>query len=217
MKITGKTIIVTLMASIVLAVSLPFSTSAQRTAQERGLAVTNSAQPGPANKAMASQSLTSIYTDLNKQCRTLEERTESMNGWLKRCSGVAGYKFLLESDDDALSMTMINPQGKKFDVGLNKLSPDSSLSPYKLYADLGAKVEWRVKREHGAVVPVALIVRVDPWTDGDRHYPTFLAVAKITKREICITNKIAPGARENEEARRAADEAVNKPCLKAIE
>jgi hypothetical protein len=43
---------------------------------------------------------------------------------------------------------------------------------------------------------------------------SYLAVAKITATEVCVTEKIAPGPRANEDARRAADAASNKPCLK---
>jgi hypothetical protein len=39
-------------------------------------------------------------------------------------------------------------------------------------------------------------------------------VAKITPTEICVTDKISPGAKANEDARRAADAASTKPCLK---
>ena len=43
---------------------------------------------------------------------------------------------------------------------------------------------------------------------------SYLAVAKITATEICVTDKISPGPKANEDARRAADAASTKPCLK---
>jgi hypothetical protein len=39
-------------------------------------------------------------------------------------------------------------------------------------------------------------------------------VSKITATEICVTDKILPGPKANEDARRAADTAATKPCLK---
>jgi hypothetical protein len=43
---------------------------------------------------------------------------------------------------------------------------------------------------------------------------SYLAVAKITATEICVTERISPGPKANEYARRAADAATSKPCLK---
>ena len=43
---------------------------------------------------------------------------------------------------------------------------------------------------------------------------SYLAVTKITPTEICVTDKILSGANANEDARRAADTAATKPCLK---
>src|ERR1700730_16437265 len=107
---------------------------------------------------------------------------------------------------------MVNPSGRKFDLGLRELFTES-----KLYADLRAKAEWRVKHENGSLVHVALILRVVPMSNMSTHDSPFLAVANMTRNEICITEKIAAGAKENEEARRAADVAANKPCLKRAE
>jgi hypothetical protein len=208
MKIIGKRLVETLMASILLAVTLPFSAAARITSPELDPASASR----QSKKIPTASSLISIYTDFAKQCRTLEEPTEHNLTLLRRCPGVAGYKFLLEWDDDALTITMVNPIGKKFDLGLSEMFTD-----VKPYADLRAKAEWRVKREHGTVVPVALIVRVDPMNDMSTRDRPFLAVAKITKQEICMTDKITPGANENAEARRAADIAATRPCLKAIE
>ncbi len=208
MKTTGSRLVETLMASILLAVTLPFSAAARIGSQELDLASASR----QSKKIPTASSLTSIYTDFAKQCRTLEEPTEHNLTLLRRCPGVAGYKFLLEWDDDALTITMVNPRGKKFDLGLREM-----FTNVKPYADLRAKAEWRVKREHGTVIPVALIVRVDPMNDMSTRDRPFLAVAKITKQEICMTDKITPGANENTEARHAADIAATRPCLKASE
>jgi hypothetical protein len=156
MKTTGNRLIETLMTSILLAVTMPFSAAARITSPELDLASTWR----QSKKTPTALSFTSIYTDFAKQCRTLEEPTDHNLTLLRRCPGVAGYKFLLEWDDDALTISMVNPRGKKFDLGLREMFTD-----VKPYADLRAKAEWRVKREHGTVVPVALIVRVDPMND----------------------------------------------------
>jgi hypothetical protein len=85
------------------------------------------------------------------------------------------------------------------------------------FSHVGEKAEWRVIRKNGKIVPVALIVRFTANDNsGDSPKPiSYLAVAKITPQKICVTDKIAPSATANEEARRAADAAADKPCLEA--
>jgi hypothetical protein len=83
------------------------------------------------------------------------------------------------------------------------------------FSHLGKKAEWRVSKAKGVVTPVALIVRFNASEDPAKpeKESSYLAVAKITNQEICITAKIAPSATANEDARKAADEAATKPCL----
>jgi hypothetical protein len=66
------------------------------------------------------------------------------------------------------------------------------------------------------LVPVALILRYNASEDPEspNKLISYLAVAKITTTEICVTDKILPGPKANEDARRAADAAPAKPCLK---
>ncbi len=197
-----KRFVVILVALIVWVVTLTFPGAAGSAAPS---------QENISSKALTQQHLTSVYTDFAK-CRTLQEPSDTNLTLLRRCPGVAGFKVLLQWDDDALTATMVTPKGRKLDLGISELFTQS-----KPYADLRSKAEWRVKRGHGAVVPVALIVRVDPMNDMSTNDRPFLAVAKITKDEICITDKIDTGTNENEVARRAADLAVKKPCLKSGE
>ena len=69
--------------------------------------------------------------------------------------------------------------------------------------------------EGGQARPVALIVRVyaSENPDAPDEKTSYLAVAKITAREVCVTEKVKGGAAANEEARRAADASARKPCL----
>ncbi len=197
-----KSFVVTVMTLLTLAIMLPHSVAA-------GLG--NPPQESISKKSQPQQQLTSVYTDYGN-CRTLQKPTDTVLTLLRRCPGVAGFRLLLEWDDDALTATMVTPKGREFDLGMSELFTKS-----KPYADLTMKAEWRVKRERGTVVPVALIVRVAPMNDYSTNDRPFLAVAKITKDEICLTEKIAPGAKENQEARKAADIAGEKPCLKRTE
>jgi hypothetical protein len=62
--------------------------------------------------------------------------------------------------------------------------------------------------------PIALIVRVNASEDpvDSSRITSYLAVAKITPTEICVTDRIDPAADGNEAARRAADAAASRPC-----
>jgi hypothetical protein len=70
--------------------------------------------------------------------------------------------------------------------------------------------------QNGKRFPVALIIRYNASEDPEQpnKLSSYLAVSKITPTEICVTDKILPGPKANEEARRAADAATTKPCLK---
>ncbi|HEV2913095.1 MAG TPA: hypothetical protein VGX92_07255 [Pyrinomonadaceae bacterium] len=156
----------------------------------------------------ASVSNTSIYTDIaGNKCRTIKVIRETGEA-VQRCPGVAGYKLEVEDGDARMSISVVAPNGKKSELSYWHVITQS-------FSSLGDKAEWRVRRVRGKVVPVALIVRVHANEDSSNPEKTtsYLAVAKITPRKTCVTDKIAPGAEANEEARRAADSAARKPCL----
>jgi hypothetical protein len=108
-----------------------------------------------------------------------------------------------------MSATVVTPGGEK-----HPLDYWSVISPY--FSTLSNKAEWRVTRRDGKVLPIALIIGVSASDPETSKVTSYLAVAKITSREICVTDKIKPGPTANEEARRAADVSANKPCLQGV-
>ena len=106
-------------------------------------------------------------------------------------------------------MTVVTPKGEKHSLDLwNVISGG--------FSSIGPKAEWRVARQNGKPVPVALIVRFNANENPEQpnKLSSYLAVAKITPTEVCVTDKISPGPKANTDARRAADAAATKPCLK---
>ncbi len=164
---------------------------------------------GSATEFASAQSIQSVYTDLGKQCKTLEQKPDEAGYLLQRCPGVAGYKVLLEYGDERVELTIVTPQGKEFPLNIGQ-----QITP--AFSDSGAKAEWRMKRDRGKLVPIALIVRITANENSENPEKTtsYMAVSKITQSEICITDRIPPGRTQNEEARRAADAAASKPCRK---
>jgi hypothetical protein len=143
----------------------------------------------------------SVYTDLAEdRCKTIriDEETGSSE---QRCPGTAGYNLLVLDDDDRMSVTVVTPDGREHPLDYWSVVTTA-------FSSLGEKAEWRVVQKK----PVALIVRVKS-ADPEMELPvSSLAVAKITPQAICVTDVILSSPTANEEARRAADSAADRPC-----
>ena len=159
---------------------------------------------------VAGQSNQSVYTPLaDKQCRKLKSAEAGDDGYEGRCRGVAGYALLLSEGDLRQNITVITPKGAKHSLELWDVISSA-------FSSVGPKAEWRMAMQNGKLAPVALIVRYNASENPDQpdKLSSYLAVSKITSTEICVTDKILPGPNANEDARRAADTAATKPCLK---
>ena len=153
---------------------------------------------------ITAQSNRSVYTSLEeKHCRVL--KPAKSGNYEARCRGTAGYTLLVDEGDLRQNITVITPQGTKHSLDLWGVVSGG-------FSHLGPRAEWRIASKK----PVALILRYNASEDPD--YPnkltSYLAVVKITPTEVCITEKISPGPNANDEARRAADAAAGKPCIK---
>jgi hypothetical protein len=144
-----------------------------------------------------------------KKCRTLKSDPNEGGSYVGQCPGISGYKLLVEEGDLRQNITVIRPDGRKASLELWNVVGSG-------FSSLGPKAEWRVRGSGRRLVPVALIVRYNVSNAEDSTKTTsYLAVSKITPAKICVTHSIKPGANANEEARRAADNAADKPCLEA--
>jgi hypothetical protein len=155
---------------------------------------------------VSAQTNRSVYTPLGeKQCRVLKSAKSENDDFSARCSGVAGYKLIFSEGDLRQNISVVTPKGEEHSLELWSVVSSG-------FSTVGPKVEWRLAKS----TPVALIIRYN--TSEDAASPnkntSYLAVAKITATDICITDKISPGPNANEDARRAADNATTKPCLK---
>ena len=154
----------------------------------------------------AAQSNRSVYTPIGeKQCRTIKSHEAGDEGFEARCRGAAGYKLLLSEGDLRQNIVVVTPKGVEHSLELWSVVSGG-------FSSVGPKAEWRL----AGAKPVALILRYNTSEDAEapNKNTSYLAVAKITATEICVTDKISPGPKANEDARRAADAASTKPCLK---
>ena len=157
------------------------------------------------------QSNRSVYTPLgDKDCRKIKSAEAGDDGYEGRCPGTAGYSLLLSEGDLRQNITIITPKGTQHSLDFWSVVSGG-------FSSVGPKAEWRLASQKGKLVPVALILRYNASEDPEspNKITSYLAVAKITPTEICVTDKISPGPKANEDARRAADAASTKPCLKA--
>jgi hypothetical protein len=156
------------------------------------------------------QSNRSVYTPLgDKDCRKIKSAEAGDDGYEGRCPGTAGYSLLLSEGDLRQNITIITPKGSQHSLDLWSVVSGG-------FSSIGPKAEWRLTTQKGKLVPVALIIRYNASEDPEspNKITSYLAVAKITPTEICVTDKISPGPKANEDARRAGDAASTKPCLK---
>jgi hypothetical protein len=159
-------------------------------------------------RAEQSGALTSVYTSTGgRSCRTIQYLKET-GDIVQSCPGVGGYRLEVADSDSRQSVTVVAPSGKKSDLNYWNVITHG-------FSSIGDKAEWRVQKTNGKVVPVALIIRVNASENPEAPEKTtsYLAVAKVTPHEACVTDRIAPSATANEQARRAADTAAQKPCL----
>ena len=150
----------------------------------------------------------SVYTSVEpKQCRTLKTSSDSYSG---RCRGVAGYSLIVEEGDLRNNIKVVAPGGRQHSLELWSVVSGA-------FSNLGPKAEWRMVRQGRKLVPVGLIVRFNASenVEDPKKATSYLVVAKISPDGSCVIDKITPGANANADARRAADAAADKPCLKS--
>ena len=157
----------------------------------------------------SAQAIESVYTDY-KKCKTLEKDDSAAYFQLSQCPGVGGYKLLVASGDSRESMEVVTPNGKKYDLYLGEIGGGA-------FSGLGQRNEWRVKRQSGKLVPIAMITRFNVAKGPDYQTDnSYLVVTKITPQQVCRVGEIDPGPNQNEKARQMADNSASMPCYKSI-
>lgn len=158
--------------------------------------------------SQAATPLTSVYTSLEGfNCKILESSEEG-GGWYKgSCKGLSGYNLLVMEGDLRQTITVVDPKKKQFPLELWSTVSSG-------FSSLGAKAEWRVKKQGNKTLPVALIVRFNVSENPEKPEKTtsYLVVSKVTGNSICVTDVVKPAANANETARKLADQAGNKAC-----
>ncbi len=150
----------------------------------------------------------SVYTDLSEKMCPVVERDQDSGSTRQLCSGVEKYKLVILSDDARVSINIIAPDGKEFPLNFWEVVSSH-------FTSHDEKAEWRVVKKGQRLIPQALIVRVKAfeYPESPEKFTSYLTVSKITPDQVCITDKIAPGPKQIEMARHAADIGGKKSCL----
>ena len=145
----------------------------------------------------------SVYTSTKANaCRTIESSDKDAGSYIGECAGVGGYKVQLLEGDIRQTLNIITPSRKKFELNFWGI--------YSGFSSIGEKIEWRTKRG----IPVALIARYSVANADDSTKSTsYLMVSKIGRTASCVTDAVRPGPNQNDEARKLADAASEKPCM----
>jgi hypothetical protein len=152
---------------------------------------------------------TSLYSDLyGSRCKTIDVDRGS-GARTRACSGVAGYRLLVHEADATTSVDIVTPRGEVWPLAYwDVITPG--------LARVGRKAEWRVERRGAALVPVALLVRLDTANApmrGPRMAPgAILTGARIARDGACVVYQ-GNGALRTADAVARRAVATARPCL----
>jgi hypothetical protein len=174
------------------------------------LAVLPAAGPAGGSDA-ASAAIASMSTDLlAPACERKVDPADPNETPYRLCPGVGGHALavrLVESGRQ--SIDVVDPAQRAFPLDLHEVVT-------RYMASVDRTAHWRVARRDGKAVPVALIVRVLAHENAQRPERVthrYLAIAKITPGETCVTDVVTDGSPADARVRRLADSAHTRPCL----
>jgi hypothetical protein len=156
----------------------------------------------------SADTVSSVYTSLAEaDCRVVDQDEET-GDTTSRCPGTAGYGLLVHDWDARMSVDVVAPGGRAHRLRYSGVITSA-------FSSLGPRAEWRMRNGK----PLAIIVRVNAFENPDApdRATSYLAVAKITSGEVCVTDRIPPTTpNANEAARQAADRAGSRPCMRDL-
>jgi hypothetical protein len=163
--------------------------------------------------ADATPSIQSVYTELDGgACKTAVDKSDPNETPYLACPGVGGYSLIVRRvDSGRKSIDVVDPAQQVLPLHYQEFVT-------RHMSTLGDKAEWRVANKAGGQVPVSLIVRVharEDDKDPEHVTRTYIAVAKITPNEACVTERIPEGTRPEAEVRSASDTAPDRQCAPA--
>ncbi len=180
------------------------------TTQNQNIPYSDVEQSNSADSNLATQEqpvLSSVSSSIHvKDCIT--KLADERLGYRGDCTGVGGYKLVRLEGDLRASVNIVSPDGKQHELNYWSVITGG-------FSDLEDSAEWRVQKQGDVITPKALIVQVNASENpaNSSEITSYLAIAKITANEVCVTDKIKDGPKAVAQARAAADASGNKSCL----
>src|SRR4051812_39138596 len=153
-----------------------------------------------------------VKTDLAaKACRQESDKSDPNETPYLVCPGIGGYSLTVRRvDAGRRSIDVVDSQRHVSALNYQEVVTRSMFA-------LGPQAEWRVVDRDGRQTPTALVVAVRAHEDRDdpeKVTRTYLAVAKITGTESCVTDRVVEGSRTEAEVHAIADAATGKACAR---
>lgn len=153
----------------------------------------------------------SVYTNIDTaSCETRTDSEDPDEIPYQICPGVLGYTLRVQSvDSGRKSIDIIDPDEEYFPLAYEDVITRSFLH-------LDNIAEWRTAVVDTKDTPIALTVTIlahENDAEPDQVTHSYYAVAKITQREICVTDRILKDSISLDALRSLADTARERPCL----
>jgi hypothetical protein len=85
------------------------------------------------------------------------------------------------------------------------------------FSTLGKKIEWRhMKGNPNDIVGMIVRLNVSENIEKPSKTTSYLVISKIGKDEMCAVGKLAPQDKQNEHARKMAEQSSKMPCLSGL-
>lgn len=152
----------------------------------------------------------SVHSDIRGgACMREIDKTDPNETPYLRCPGPAGYSLIVRQVDSGReSIEVVDPANRTHALNYQEVVTRSM-------SNLAGKAEWRLEVKDGKPAPTALIVRVQAREDSgdpEKVTRTFLAVAKITPGDVCVTDRIEEAGQQPAQIQKVADSAQARPC-----
>ncbi len=154
----------------------------------------------------------SVYTSLGyKDCEKRVDQDDPNELIYHLCPGVSNFSLIVRRvGSGRTSIDIRTPHQDTYPLDFQDF-----ITPHIM--QLGGRAEWRISIQKGQRVPIALIVPVNAHEnieEPEEVTHSYLAIAKITSTEICVTERIINSSVTENDVHRSADSARSKRCLK---
>lgn len=145
-------------------------------------------------------------------CRSEVDQSDPNETPVQICPGAAGYSLVVRKvGSGRKSIDVVDPRQETSRLALQEVVTRHMFG-------LDRQLQWRLTSRQGQLIPVALVLRVHVHESEDRPEvvtQSYVAIAKITPEEVCITARYLASELDAAGLQKAADAAVNQDCAPA--